>query len=112
MVGDSIRRVRQAEDEAEDIVEAAAEQVERLESDARREQSMRMLAAQEKARRDGARARVQALKEAHEEIEAVWKDAGWQQRIVAITGRNRMTEAVAAVLEILEGFGTISDDGS
>lgn len=111
MVGDSIRRVRQAEDEAEDIIEAAAEQVERLESDARRDYSMRVLAAQERARKDGARRRAQALKQAEEEISVVRKDADWERRMITLTGGNRMGEAVAAVLEMLEGFGTARRDG-
>ncbi|MHB8893668.1 MAG: hypothetical protein ACYC99_00615 [Candidatus Geothermincolia bacterium] len=111
MVGESIKRVRRAEEKAEDTIEAAAEEVERVEADASRDYSMMVLAAIERARKDGAKARAQALKQAEEEISVVRKDADWERSMIALNGRNRMDEAVAAVLEILEGFGTARRNG-
>jgi vacuolar-type H+-ATPase subunit H len=111
MVGDSIRAVRQAEDEAEDIIEAAAEQVERLDTDARQRYSMKILSAKERARHDAASIRGQAIQQAQEEIDAVWKDANRQKNEMGKRWSSRVDEAVAMVLDMLEGFGAAGPYG-
>ncbi len=102
MVGDSIRRVRQAEDEAEDIVEEAAEQVERLRSDTKQDCSMKVLSAKQRAREAARGVRAQVLKEAEEEVGAIAKCAATEREAIAREAERKSERAVKAVLEMLE----------
>lgn len=102
MVGNSIRRVRQAEDEAEDIVEEAAEQVERLKSDTAQDCSMKVLSAKQKARAEAQDVRTQVLREADEEVGAIEKCALTEREALVREADRRSELAVKVVLEMLE----------
>lgn len=102
MVGDSIRRVRLAEDQAEDIVEEAAEQVERLRSDTLNDYSLRVMRATQKAREAADELRAQVLSEADGEIQSIHKSAKLEREILAIESSKKIDAAVATVLEMLQ----------
>lgn len=102
MVGNSIRKVRQAEDEAEDIVEEAAERVERLKSDTAQDCSMKVLSAKQKARGEAQDVRAQILREADEEVGAIEKCAVTEREAIAREANRRSELAVKVVLEMLE----------
>lgn len=112
MVGDSIRRVKDVEEEAEDLIDDAADEAVRVESQSKHEYSVRILSAQERARKASEGIRDQLLKEADEEVRVIRKNAERERRILTIESGNRSEEAVRLVLEKLEGFGleTRSDD--
>jgi vacuolar-type H+-ATPase subunit H len=101
VIGDSIRQVRQAEDEAEDVIEEAAEQVERLRSDARNDYSIRVMSATEKARRSAESLRTQVLREAAEEIGAINKSARWEREMLALDSSKKTDAALKRVLGML-----------
>ena len=105
MVGDSIRRVRQVEEEAEDLIDDSADEAVRVESQSKQEYSVRILSAQERARKASVGIRDQLLKEADEEVRAIRKNAERQRRILALESSNRSEDALRVVLETLEGFG-------
>jgi len=105
MVGDSIRRIKQVEEEAEDLIDDAADETFRVESQSKQEYSVRILSAQERARRASEGIRDQLLKEADEEVRAIRKTAERQRRILALESSNRSEDAVRVVLQTLEGFG-------
>lgn len=101
MIGDSIRRVRLAEDEAEDIIENAAEEVERLRSDARNDYSLSVMKAVQKAREEAESVRAQALHEAEEEIKALTKSAKIEREMLTLDSNKKVEDAVRKVLEML-----------
>jgi vacuolar-type H+-ATPase subunit H len=109
--GDSIRRVSQAEEEAEDLIEDAAEQAERIRSDSENEYSRKILSAQEKARRESAGLKVQVRREADEEIKAIQKNVQWECRMLGLQSGAKMDTAVRAVLEMLGVPEPMSKDG-
>lgn len=102
MIGDSIRKVRQAEDEGEDIIEEAAEQVERLMSTARNDYSLRVMSATQKARKTGESLRAQVLREAADEISAINTSAKKERERLAAHSNRKATAAVRRVVEMLK----------
>lgn len=101
MIGDSIRRVRLAEDQAEDIVEAAAEQAERLMSDARNDYSLRLMTARRQARESAEGIRAAILREAAEEVASINDDAKLERESLESESAARVDLAVKRVLEII-----------
>jgi len=101
MIGDSLRRVRQVEEEAEDLIEEAAEEADRLASVARQDYSMTIMAAERRARKEGEVIREQILKEAEEEVKAIRKDHDWERKMLYMEGNRRMDGVVGEVLQAL-----------
>jgi vacuolar-type H+-ATPase subunit H len=112
MEGDSIRRIKQVEEEAEDLIDDAADETHRVESQSKQEYSVRILSAQERARKTSEGIRDQLLKEADEEVRAIRKDAEHKRGILNLQSGSQTGDAVRVVLQTLEGFGrdTESDD--
>lgn len=101
MIGDSIRRVRLAEDQAEDIVEAAAEQAERIMSDARNDCSLEVMTARRQARESAGEIRTAILREAAEEVASINGDAKLERESLESGSAARADLAVKRVLEII-----------
>jgi V/A-type H+/Na+-transporting ATPase subunit G/H len=111
MAGESIERVRKAEREAEGIIERASEEAEEIESSARRGLKKRIEEAGDRAERDGAEIRERLLEEAESEIEDIREGAQSERTGLRKKAEARKDEAVEAVLQLLEGFGPVEQDG-
>jgi vacuolar-type H+-ATPase subunit H len=73
MPTEGIKKVRQAEDKAEDIIDAAAEDADRIIADAKREASRRVRAAGERARHEGGELKRKLMLRADDQVLSVKK---------------------------------------
>jgi vacuolar-type H+-ATPase subunit H len=99
---ESIKKVRDAEEEAEDLIDGALEQADRLISDGRSEASGRVAAAEARARREGEELRRGIMEEAEKEVMEIKEEAEARRQSINRIGQWRIGRAVEAVLDALE----------
>lgn len=99
---EGIKRVRQAEDAAEDIIDEAAEAADRMISDARAEASRRVAAAAEKARRDGGELAKRIKKETDEQVRSQREDTERARLAIKQRAVKSIGSAVRTVLDTIE----------
>jgi V/A-type H+-transporting ATPase subunit G/H len=105
MAVESIRNVRRAEAQAEELVDDASEQSDRLMSDGRFEASDRIAAAEERAREEGERIRRELLQEAEAEVEQIEQEAEKERQRIRERGPLFVDSAVKVVLDSITDGG-------
>ena len=105
MAVESIRKVRRAEEQAEDLIDDALDQSDRLVSDGRFEASGRIAASDERARREAEQIRMELAREADAEVEKIKQEAEKERNRIHERGLLFMDDAVKMV------FDSLSDSG-
>lgn len=99
MPKDGLRKIREAEERAEDLVDYALENADRVASDAQTEASRLLSDAEAKAGREVSRLRAQVEAETKAEIAAIDQDTEKQRDMIRKQGTKHMEEAVRAIVE-------------
>ena len=99
MSTEGLQKVKEAESEAERLVDAAVEEADRLLDDAELEASRRVAVAESRARHESDELRRRLEGETEAEIQTINEDAERQRHEIRDGGLARMDEAVKAVLE-------------
>lgn len=101
MAVESIKKVREAEEQAEDIVHDAADEADRVIADARLEATRRISAAGERATGENSTMRRRLEQETESEVQAIWRRARAERERIKGEGNIRMDSAIKAVLEMM-----------
>jgi vacuolar-type H+-ATPase subunit H len=105
MAVESIRKVRRAEEQAEDLIDEALEQSDRLISDGRFEASSRIAVSDERARREAEEIHMEHIREADAEVEETEREAEKERNRIRERGLLFIEDAVKVVLEVITGPG-------
>ena len=103
MAVESIRKVRRAEEQAEDSIDDALDQSDRLISDGRFEASSRIAASDESARREAEDIRMGLMREADAEVEETKQEAEKERNRIRERGLLFIDDAVKVVIEAITG---------
>lgn len=102
MPTEGLRRIREAEDEAESLIDIALDGFDRTLQDTRHEASRRILSAEARAKNDSDEIRARLALEAESEAQEIGRRAEVERGKVRDQALSRMAEAVGSVLEVIE----------
>jgi vacuolar-type H+-ATPase subunit H len=102
MATDGLRRIKEAEERAEDLIDDALDNADRIASDAQIDAARLVSDAEARARQEASRLSAHIQDEAEAEIQAMNLETEKQRDIIRKQGKQQMEEAVTAIVDGLQ----------